>query len=87
MDLQITAFLSIVIDQLGTIFNSQAFIDNLKANAEIRDMWQCSKLKWYEIETDISKPNTFKKALLFLICKTIYDVKSVANTILLEWHN
>jgi len=36
VDLQITAFLSIVIDQLGTIFNSQAFIDNLKATAEIR---------------------------------------------------
>lgn len=38
MDLQITAFLSIVIDQLGTIFNSQVFIDNLKATAEIHYM-------------------------------------------------
>lgn len=36
MDLQVTALLSNVIDQMGTVFNSQAFIDNLKAIAEIR---------------------------------------------------
>jgi len=30
VDLQITAFLSTVIDQMGTIFNSQASTDNLK---------------------------------------------------------
>jgi len=86
VDLQITAFLSTVIDQLGTIFNSQAFIDSLKATAEY-DMWQCSKLELYEIETDISKANTFKRALIFLTRKIIYKVKSVANSILLEWHN